>query len=329
MREPHILVTRRLPSAVMALLEEHFKVQCNPHNRVLSREELLSGVKGKDGLLPLLTDRMDAEAMDAAGPQLKIIANYAVGYNNIDVDAATARKIAVTNTPGVLTDTTADLTMALLMAVARRIVESDRYARDGKYEGWNPLLLLGADVHHKTLGVLGFGRVGSAVARRASGFDMQVLYHGRHRADPEREKQVAATYVDLETLLKESDFLSLHVPLTEDTRSVIHAENLALMKPTAFIVNTARGEVIDEEALVKALEDKVIAGAGLDVFEHEPAIHPALVKMKNVVILPHIGSASLETRTRMGLMAAENLIAAFKGKIPPNCLNLVVLDRQG
>lgn len=217
--------------------------------------------------------------------------------------------------------------MALLMAVAMRIVKSDAYMRAGRYEGWDPLLLLGADVHHKTMGVLGFGRVGSAVAKPASGFDMRVLYQGHHLADPELEKRVGATYLDLKTLLKESHFLSLHVPLTEDLRRLINDENLALMKPTAFIINTARGEVVDEEALVKAMEDKVIAGAGFDVLEHEPAIHPVLFKMQNVVIFPHIGSASLETRTRMGWMAEENLIAAFKGKIPPNCLNPVVFER--
>jgi len=277
--------------------------------------------------LSLLTDNIDLGVMDTAGPQLKIIANYAVGYNNIDVDAATERRIAVSNTPDVLTDTTADLTMALLLAVARRIVESDVYARAGKYQGWDPLLLLGSDVHHKTLGLLGFGRVGLAVARRASGFDMKILYYDTQRADPEMEKQVGATYVDLETLLRQSDFLSIHVPLTTNTVGLIGSENLSLMKPTAFIINTARGELIQEEALAKALQEKGIAGAGLDVFEHEPAIHPGLTGMNNVVILPHIGSASMETRTKMGLMAAENLISAFKGEIPPNCLNPEVFGK--
>lgn len=296
-------------------------VECNPHNRVLTREELLNAVRGKEGLLSLLTDNIDLGVMDSAGPQLKIIANYAVGYNNIDVDAATARKIAVSNTPDVLTDTTADLSMALLLAVARRIVEGDVYARAGKYEGWDPLLFLGSDVHHKTLGLLGFGRVGFALAKRAAGFDMKILYYDIQRADPEMEKPVGATYVDLENLLRQSDFLSIHVPLTSDTVGLIGSENLSLMKPTAFIINTARGEVIQEEALVKALKEKEIAGAGLDVFEHEPAIHPALTEMNNVVILPHIGSASMETRSKMGLMAAENLILAFKDEIPPNCLN--------
>ena len=325
--KPNIYVTRRLPEAAMALLEKNFEVECNPHDRVLQRPELLDKVKGRDGILPLLTDRIDAEVLEAAGPQLKIIANYAVGFNNIDVPAATARKIAVTNTPGVLTDTTADLTMALILGVARRLVEGDKYTRAGKYEGWAPLLFLGADVHHKTLGLMGFGRIGYAVAKRALGFDMRVLYHDTRRADPELERQVQAQYVDRETLLREADFLSVHVPLTPETARFMSTREFSLMKPTAYIVNTARGEVMDETALVEALKKKRIAGAGLDVFEHEPAIHPALFTMDNVILLPHVGSGSVETRTKMGLMAAENLIAAFEDKVPPNCLNPEVFAR--
>jgi glyoxylate reductase len=316
-----IWVSRRLPEAVMALLEKNFETACNPHNRPLLREELLEQVRGRDGLLPLLTDWIDGEVMEAAGPQLQIIANYAVGFNNIDVPAATARRIAVTNTPGVLTDTTADLTLAMILGVARRLVEADQFTRAGKYEGWAPLLLLGADVHHKTLGLLGFGRIGYAVAKRALGFDMRVLYHNTRRADPELEKQVQARYVDRDTLLREADFLSVHVPLTPETRGFLSTREFSLMKPTAYIVNTARGEVVDDEALVESLKNGRIAGAGLDVFQHEPAIHPALLAMNNVILLPHIGSGSVETRTRMGLMAAENLIAALEGKVPPNCLN--------
>lgn len=320
--KPKILVTRQLPAGAMALLQKDFEVECNPNDRVFSREELLSAAKDKDGLLPLLTDRIDAEVMDHAGRGLKVIANYAVGYNNIDVGAATERKIAVSNTPGVLTDTTADLTMALILAVARRIVEGDAFARAGKYMGWDPLLLVGADVHHKTLGLFGFGRIGFAVAKRVAGFDMRILYHDNLRAKPHLEEQVNAEYVSKETLLKDSDFISLHLPLTPETEHFIGPRELSLMKPTAFIINTARGEVIDEEALATALQEKRIAGAGLDVFEHEPKIHPALTKMGNVVILPHIGSASIETRTKMGLMAAENLIAALiNEKVPPNCVN--------
>ncbi len=296
-------------------------MECNPNDRVLTRKELLSSVKGKHGLLPLLTETVDGEVMDAAGQRLRVIANYAVGYNNIDVAAATARKIAVTNTPEVLTETTADLTMGLLLSVARRIVEADTFARAGKYRNWAPLLLVGADIHNKTLGLFGFGRIGFAVARRAAGFDMRVLYHDLKRAEAEVEKQVNAEYVDKETLLKESDFISVHVPLSPDTLHMIGPEELSSMKSTAFIINTSRGEVIDEDALVAALGAKKIAGAGLDVFEHEPKIHPALAKMDNVVILPHIGSASIETRTQMGLVAAKNMIAALRGDVPPNCLN--------
>ena len=319
--KPAIFVTRKLPPAAMALLEENFEMECNPHNRVLSREELLSAVAGKEGILSLLTDTMDGEVMESAGKSLKMIANYAVGFNNIDVSAATKRKIAVSNTPGVLTDTTADLAMALILAVARRIVESDIYARAEKYMGWDPLLFMGSDVHHKTLGILGFGRVGQALAKRAAGFDMNILYHNRNRVDPEIEEEIGATYVDQEMLLKTSDYVSIHVPLTPETTGLIDSKALTLMKPSAFVINTARGEIIREAELVKALAEKKIAGAGLDVFEHEPKIHPGLLKMDNVVILPHIGSASMETRTKMGLMAAENLIARFKDEVPTNCLN--------
>jgi glyoxylate reductase len=319
--KPKILVTRRLPEEAMGLIKENFHVECNPHDREFTREELLESVTGKDGILPLLTDPIDGEVMDAAGSQLKVIANYAVGFNNIDIKAATQRKIAVTNTPGVLTDTTADLAMALLLAVARRLAEGDSYARAGKFRSWAPLLFLGTDVHHKTLGILGLGRVGFALAKRAAGFDMQILYYNRHRAEPQMENQVGAQYTDKESLLKKSDFISVHVPLSPETRRFIGYRELCMMKPSSYIINTARGEVIDEEALVRALKERRISGAGLDVFEHEPDIHPALFKMDNVVMLPHIGSATIETRTRMGLMAAENLIAFFKGQVPPNCIN--------
>jgi len=320
--KPKILVTRTLPPDVMTVLETDFDVECNPHDRVLHREELLSSVKGKNGLLPLLTDRIDDEVMDIAGGDLKIIANYAVGYNNIDVDAATKRKILVSNTPGVLTDTTADLAMGLILAVARRIAEGDAYTRSGKFIGWGPMLLLGTDVHHKTLGIAGFGRIGFAVAKRAAGFGMRILYTARRRGDPELENHVGARYVDKDTLLKESDFLSIHVPATQDTHHFLGAREFSLMKRTAFVINTARGEVIDEKALVEALESGEIAGAGLDVFEWEPHVSPELTRMPNVVLLPHIGSASMETRTRMGLMAAENLAAVLLGKRrPPHCVN--------
>jgi glyoxylate reductase len=319
--KPKIFVTRRLPEGAMSFLGDHFDLTCNPYDRVLTRQELLEGVAGQDGLLPLLTDRIDGEVMDKAGPGLKIIANYAVGFNNIDLPAATARKIAVTNTPGVLTDTTADLTMALLLAVARRIVESDVYTRAGKYQSWAPLLYVGTDVHHKTLGLMGFGRIGTAVAKRALGFDMNILFHDEAPVASETAEQFRARGVARETLLRESDFVSIHVPLNPGTHHLMGAKEFALMKPTAFIINTSRGEVIDELALAEALEKKQIAGAALDVYEKEPEIAPALLAMPNVILLPHIGSASLETRTKMGMMAAENLVAYFNGQRPPNCLN--------
>ncbi|MCB2185051.1 MAG: D-glycerate dehydrogenase [Deltaproteobacteria bacterium] len=320
--QPNIFVCRRLPQGTMQALEKDFAMECNPHDRVLTREELLAGVAGRDGLVSLLTDRIDAEVLEAAGPQLKIVANYAVGFNNIDVAACTARKVAVTNTPGVLTDTTADLTLALLLATARRLPESDVFARAGKYEGWAPLLFLGTDVHHKTLGLMGFGRVGYAVAQRAAGFDMKVLYHDAHPCPPELAQKVGAACVDRDTLLKESDFVSLHVPLTPETRHLMSTAEFAQMKPTAYVINTARGEIIDEAALVQALADGQIAGAGLDVFENEPVIHPGLLANPSVVLLPHIGSASIETRTAMGMLDYNNLKACLiEGKVPPNCLN--------
>ena len=319
--KPRVFVTRKLPPAAMEFLEKTFDLTCNPYDRALARQELLDRVSGIDGLLPLLTDRIDAELMDRAGDRLKIIANYAVGYNNIDLEAATACRIAVTNTPGVLTDTTADLTMALLLGVARRITEGDAYTRSGKYQGWAPLLFLGTDVHLKTLGLMGFGRIGMAVAKRAAGFDMRILYTNDCQVDPEVDKQFNARCLDKETLLQASDFISIHVPLTPQTHHLMGAREFSLMKPTAYIINTSRGEVIDEQALVEALKKGQIAGAALDVYEHEPEIHPALLEMPNVLLLPHIGSASLETRTKMGMIAARNLEAFFKGEIPPNCLN--------
>ncbi len=320
--KPRVFVTRLLPEGAMQVLNENFDVQCNPHDRVLSRQELLAGVKDKDGILPLLTDRIDAELLQAAGPQLKIVANYAVGYNNIDVPACTSRKIPATNTPGVLTDTTADLAMTLLLAVARKIVPADTYARAGKYQGWAPLLFVGTDVHHKTLGIMGFGRIGFALAKRASGFDMNIIYHDAMRASPELEQQAGAKFVDKDTLLAQSDFISLHVPLSRETHHLMSSPELAAMKSSAYLINTSRGEVVDEKAMVKALQQGQIAGAGLDVFEFEPAIEKELTVMDNVVIVPHIASGSIETRTKMGLVAAENLIALLiRGQKPPNCLN--------
>ncbi|HHW12740.1 MAG TPA: D-glycerate dehydrogenase [Firmicutes bacterium] len=316
-----VYVTRRIPQPALDLLSASCEVEVNEEDRVLTKAELISKVKGRDAVLCLLTDTIDAEVLDAA-QGVKIFANYAVGYNNIDVEAATKRKIWVSNTPGVLTDTTADLAWALIFAVARRVVEADRFTREGKFKGWAPMLFLGQDVTGKTLGIIGGGRIGEAVGKRAQGFAMKVLYNDIVR-NVEFEKATGATYVDKETLLKEADIISLHVPLLPETRHLIGAHELSLMKPTAILINTARGPVVDEDALVKALKAKQIYGAGLDVFEEEPKVHPGLLELDNVVLLPHIASASMETRTKMGLMAAENILAVMKGQVPPYHVNMI------
>ena len=313
-------MTRRIPQAGLDMLADRFELDIFPYDRLATKDEIIQGIKGKDGLLCLLTDNISADMMDAA-PGLKVIANYAVGFNNIDVAAATQRKIAVTNTPGVLTDTTADLAFALLMSAARRIVEADKFTRAGKFEGWAPLLYLGQDIHHKTLGIVGFGRIGKRWPKRASGFDMKVLYYTAHRRPQAEEEKHGVEYRPLDDLLRESDFISLHVPLVGETRHLIGRREFDLMKPNAILINTARGPVVDEKALVEALKTGKIAGAGLDVFEQEPKIEPELLELDNVTIVPHIGSASVATRTKMSIMTAENIIAVFDGKIPPNLVN--------
>lgn len=325
--KPRIYVTRILPQAGLDLLAEEYDVEVNPHDRVATREELLAGINGKDALLCLLTETIDAELMDAE-PRLRVIANYAVGFNNIDVAAATKRGIPVTNTPGVLTQTTADLAFALLMACARRVVEADEFVRAGKYEGWGPMLFLGRDIHGKTLGLVGFGRIGQAMAQRGLGFNMKILYNDAKRAPEELEKAYNAEYRELPDLLQESDFVSLHVPLAESTRHLISDAQFALMKNTAILINTARGPVVDEKALVKALKEGIISGAGLDVFEREPQFEPGLEKLANVVMVPHIASASVDTRTKMATMAAENACAVIRGEMPPNIVNPEVWDKR-
>ncbi len=324
MLEARVYLTRPIPDAGIEMLREQISdFHMNEEDRVLSREELKQAVKGCDGILSLLTDKMDAEVMDAAGPQLKVIANYAVGFDNIDLQAATERGILVTNTPGVLTDATADFAWALLMATARRIPESERYARAGKYKAWGPKLFLGGDFVGRTLGIIGAGRIGSAMAKRATGWNMRILYTDV-QPNPNIEKEVGAQFVDMDTLLKESDYISIHVPLTPETHHLIDEAALRKMKPTAYLVNTSRGPVIDEAALARALKEKVIAGAGLDVFEEEPKIHPDLLELENVVITPHIASATHETRNKMATMAATNLIEALRGNRPPNLVNVDV-----
>lgn len=321
---PKIFVTRMLPESGLDLLRNAFtpeNVIVAPQDGAIEREALLEGVRGMDALLCILTDTIDEELLETAGPQLKIIANYAVGYNNIDVAAATKRRIPVTNTPGVLTETTADLAWALLMAAARRLGESERLLRAGRWAGWGPMLFLGVDVHGKTLGIYGMGRIGQAMARRATGFDMRVIYHDQQPLASEWEKQHNAQYVDKATLLAESDFISLHCPLTPETRHVFGETEFKAMKSTAVLVNSARGPIIDEKALVQALQTGEIFAAGLDVFEDEPAVHPDLLECQNAVLIPHLGSASHETRARMAEIAAANIIARLDGHAPPNCIN--------
>ncbi|MFC1887686.1 2-hydroxyacid dehydrogenase [Candidatus Cloacimonadota bacterium] len=321
--KPKIFVTRLLPEKAMQKLTDFFQVEVNPHDRCLARDEIIAGMKDCDILLPLLTDTIDEEMMLTA-PNLKGISNYAVGFNNIDVETATKLGLPVCNTPGVLTETTADLTWALLMAVSRRIVEADNFNRAGKFKGWGPLLLLGSDIFGKTIGILGTGRIGTAVARRATGFNMKILYYDKNR-NPEIEREMKAEYVEFEQLLKNSDFVSLHVPLLPETTELIGERELKLMKYTAFLINTSRGKVINEISLVKALKNNWIAGAGLDVYYKEPEMHPDLKDCANAVLLPHIASASIETRTKMGLLAAENAIAIMTGDRPKHIVNPVVL----
>ena len=311
------------------MLEEIGEVDANmQEGSIWTYEELLRRGPNHDYIYSLLTDNIDArflEACAAGTPGLKMVANMAVGYNNIDVDAATRLGIAVSNTPGVLSDTTADLAFALLMATARRIPEAERYLRAGKYKGWGPLLFCGAEVHHSTIGLIGAGRIGKIVAKRASGFDMKVLYYDVYRMSPEDEATYQMTYMPMDDVLKEADFISVHTPYMPSTHHLIGEREFGLTKPGAILINTARGPIIDEKALIKALQTGKIAGAGLDVFENEPAIEPELLTMENVVILPHIASASLKTRTLMATMASDNIVAHFHGQRPPNIVNPEVL----
>ena len=317
---PKVYVTRKVPEAAIDLLRQACEVEVWEGELPVPRDVLLEKVRDIDGLFCLLTERIDQELLDAA-PRLRVVSNMAVGYDNIDVAACTARGIPVGNTPGVLTETTADLAFALLLAAARRLVEGVDYVRAGKWKTWGPMLLMGQDVHGATLGIVGMGRIGQAVARRARGFDMRVLYHNR-RPVPDAAAKLGATYVDLDTLLRESDFVSLHVPLTEETYHLIGREELQKMKPTAVLVNTARGGVVDPAALREALREGWIAYAALDVTEPEP-IPPddPLLRLPNCIVVPHIGSASVATRTKMALMAAENLLAGLRGEPLPNCVN--------
>jgi glyoxylate reductase len=326
MPKPRVLATRPLFPAAQQILNAGCEVEYWTKPERISKEELLGRVKEKEGLVCLLTEKIGEELLRAA-PKLRIAANVAVGFDNIDVPACTKRGVVATNTPGVLDETTADFAWTLLMAVARRLGEGEQLARSGNWKGWDLDQLVGADVWGKTLGLVGFGRIGRAVARRAAGFQMKVLYSDAIRAPLDVEKDAKAEYRDFNTLLAESDFVSVHVPLLEDTRGLFDGAKFSRMKASAFLINTSRGPVVDEAALVHALESGKIAGAALDVYENEPFIHPGL-KRPNVVLAPHIASASLETRTKMACMAAENVVALFKGQRPPNMLNPEVLKTK-
>ena len=319
MAKPRVLATRPLFPAAQKILNANCDVEYWTQPERISKEELFRRVADKDGLVCLLTEKIDEELLRAA-PKLRIVANIAVGFDNIEVAACTKRGVVATNTPGVLDETTADFAWTLLMAVARRLGEGDQLARSGNWKGWDLDQLVGTDVWGKTLGLVGFGRIGRAVARRAAGFQMKVLYSDAIRAPLDIEKELRAAYRDFNSLLAEADFVSLHVPLLADTRGLMDVARLSRMKPTAFLINTSRGAVIDEAALVHALESGKIAGAALDVYENEPFIHPGL-KRSNVLLAPHIASASVETRTKMACIAAENVVAFFNGQRPVNMLN--------
>jgi len=318
---PAVLVTRRLPAEALERIQARCEMTLYDGEGAMPRDRLLAEVAGKAGAITLLTDRVDDEFLDAAGPQFKIVANFAVGFDNIDVDACTRHGVLASNTPEVLTETTADTAFALIMAAARRVAEGDRFLRSRSGWIWSPLMMLGQDVHHATLGIVGFGRIGQAVARRAAGFSMRVLYHDVYRPSADVEQQLGAEYRDLDALLAESDFVSLHTNLTPQTRHLINEERLALMKPTAVVVNTSRGPIIDEQALAKALAERRIFAAGLDVFEHEPQVDPDLLTCENAVIIPHLGSATVQTRLAMANLAADNLFAGLDGSPPPTPLN--------
>jgi glyoxylate reductase len=317
MARPRIVVTREIPGPALELLAAHGELWVSPHDRPLSTAELAEAAAGVDALVTLLHDRVDDALLDAAGSQLRVVANVAVGYDNIDVPACAARGVVVTNTPGVLTEATADIAFALILMATRRLAEAERFVRSGGHWAWNMFFMLGTGLQGKTLGIVGMGQIGAAVARRGRAFGMEVIYASRRPVTEALERELGARRLPLEELLASADVVSLHCPLTSETRSLIDADALARMKPTAFLVNTTRGPVVVEEALARALRDGVIAGAGLDVYEREPLVHPDLLPLDNVVLLPHLGSATVETRTQMGLLAARNALAVLDGEAPP------------
>ncbi|MCX6895519.1 MAG: D-glycerate dehydrogenase [Verrucomicrobia bacterium] len=320
--KPKVYLTRLLPPTVMERLAREADLVWNDADRVATRAEIIAGARGCDALLCNITDCVDAGLL-AACPGLKVVANFGVGFNNIEVAAATARKIPVTNTPGVLTAATADMAFALLLAAARRVSEGDRLVRSRRWDGWHPMQMLGADVSGATLGLIGFGRIARALAQRAQAFDMRVIYW--NRSPVSAAEAAGATGASFADVLRQSDFLSVHVAYTPETHHLLGDAQFALMKPTALVINTARGPIIDEKALVRALQTRRIAGAGLDVFEREPQLEPELFGLENVVLAPHLGSATIGTRTKMGMIAVDNLLAVCAGRRPPNCVNPEVL----
>jgi gluconate 2-dehydrogenase len=315
-----VLVTREVFDETLAFLGAHCEVDSNQDDAALAPEALAARVADKDGIVCSLTDRIDA-ALLAAAPRLKVVSNIAVGYNNIDVAACTSRGIMATNTPGVLDDSTADLAWTLMLGAARRVTEVERYIRQGEWKGWRLKQWLGTDVHHATLGIVGMGRIGQAIAKRAKGFDMRVLYHNRKRAAESTEREVNAAFATLDELLRQSDFVVLQVPYSPETHHMIGKPELAKMKPSAVLINSTRGGVVDDAALIDALRNGTIRAAGLDVFENEPKLNPAFLELDNVVLTPHVGSSTEETRRAMAMTAAKNAVAALGGGIPPNLVN--------
>jgi glyoxylate reductase len=316
-----VLVTRRIPQPVLDRLDEVCELDVWEEDSAMPRGELLRRAAGKSGLLTMLTDRVDGELLDAAGPGLRVVANFAVGYDNVDVDACNQRGVVATNTPDVVTEATADMAWALLLAAARRVAEGDRFLRTRPTWAWGPLMMLGFEVHHKVLGIVGCGRIGRAVARRAAGFGMRVLYTSARRLPAGEEAGLGVAWRDLDDLLAESDFVSIHTSLSPATRHLLDAARLGLMKPTAVLVNTARGPIVDEAALAAALRAGRPGAAGLDVYEREPEVHPDLLPLDNAVLVPHLGTATIGTRTAMGMAAADNLLAVLDGAAPPSPIN--------